>query len=46
MEFELDRRLDEAGRVGVGFTVSTVEVAPSAARIIEEQELELIGQEQ
>jgi hypothetical protein len=30
MEFELGRRLDEAERVGVGFTVPAVEVAPSA----------------
>jgi integrase len=46
MEFELARRLDEAERVGVGFTVPTVEVAPSAPRIIEKLELELVGQEQ
>jgi hypothetical protein len=46
MEFELDRRLDEAERVGVGFTVPTVEVAPSAPRISEEVELELVLQEQ
>ena len=41
MEFELDRRLDEAERVGVGFTVPSIEVAPSAPRISEEFELEL-----
>ena len=46
MEFELERRLDEAERVGVGFTVPTVEVAPSAPRISEEVELELVLQEQ
>jgi hypothetical protein len=46
MEFEFDRRLDEAERVGVGFTVPTIEVAPSAPRICEEVELELVGQEQ
>jgi len=45
MEFELVRRLDEAERVGVGFTVPTVEVAPSAPRISEEVELELALQE-
>ena len=45
-EFELDRRLDEAERVGVGFTVPSVEVAPSAPRISEEVELELAVQEQ
>jgi integrase len=46
MEFELDRRLDEAERVGVGFTVPIVEVAPSAPRICEEVVLELALQEQ
>jgi hypothetical protein len=46
MEFELDRRLDEAERVGDGSTVPTVEVAPSAPRISEEVELELVLQEQ
>ena len=46
MEFELDRRLDEAERVGVGFTVPSVEVAPSAPRISQEVELELALQEQ
>ena len=46
MEFELDRRLDEAERVGVGFMVASVEVAPSAPRISEEVELELALQEQ
>jgi integrase len=46
MEFELDRRLDEAERVGVGFTVPSVEVVPSAPRISEEVELELALQEQ
>jgi integrase len=35
MEFELERRLDEAERVGVGFAVLVVEVAPSAPRISE-----------
>jgi hypothetical protein len=43
MEFELDRRLDEAQRVGVGFTVPSIEVAP---RISEEVELELALQAQ
>src|ERR1700676_4124015 len=46
MEFELGRRLDEAERAGVGFTVPTVEVAPSAPRISEEVVLELELQEQ
>jgi len=46
MEFELERRLDEAKRVGVGFTVPSVEVAPSAPRISEEVLLELALQEQ
>jgi integrase len=46
MEFELDRRLDEAEKIGVGFTVPTIEVAPSAPRNNEELELELVGQEQ
>jgi integrase len=44
MEFELERRLDEAERVGVGFAVPTFEVAPSAPRISEEVELELVLQ--
>jgi len=46
MEFELDRRLGEAEEIGVGFTVPCIGVAPSAPRIAEELELELIGQEQ
>jgi hypothetical protein len=46
MEFELDRRLDEAERVRVGFTVPSIEVAPSAPRISEEVELELALQAQ
>jgi hypothetical protein len=46
MEFELERRLDEAERVGVGFAVPIVEVAPSAPRISEEVVLELALQEQ
>ena len=46
MEFELDRRLQEAEKIGVGFTVPSVEVAPSAPRISEGEELELVGQEQ
>jgi integrase len=46
MEFELDRRLREAEKVGVGFTVPSIEVAPSAPRNCEELELELVGQEQ
>jgi integrase len=46
MEFELNRRLDEAEKVGVGFSVPAVEVAPRAPRIIEKLELELVGQEQ
>jgi hypothetical protein len=46
MEFELERRFDEAERVGVGFAVPIVEVAPSAPRISEEVVLELALQEQ
>lgn len=46
MEFELDRRLEEAEKIGVGFTVPSIEVAPSAPRNSEELELELVGQEQ
>jgi integrase len=46
MEFELDRRLDEAERVGVGFTVPSIDVAPSAPRISGEVELELALQAQ
>ena len=46
MEFELERRLEEAERVGVGFAVPIVEVAPSAPRISEEVVLELALQEQ
>ena len=46
MEFELDRRLYEAARVRVGFTVPSIEVAPSAPRISEEVELELALQAQ
>jgi integrase len=46
MEFELERRLDEAERVGIGFAVPIVEVAPSAPRISEEVVLELALQEQ
>ena len=42
-EFELECRLDEADKIGVGFTVPSIEVAP---RISEEVELELVGQEQ
>lgn len=46
MEFELDRRLEEAERIGVGFTVPSVEtasIAPSAPRNSQELELELVG---
>jgi hypothetical protein len=43
MEFELGRRLDEAEKVGVGFAVPTIEVAPSAPRNREERELELVA---
>jgi integrase len=46
MEFELHRRLDETERVGVGFTLPTIKVAPSAPRISEKVELELALQEQ
>jgi hypothetical protein len=46
MGFALDRRLDETERVSLGFTVPSVEVAPSAPRISEEVELELALQEQ
>jgi integrase len=46
MEFELERRLQEAEKIGVGFTPPSIEVAPSAPRISEELELELVGQEQ
>jgi hypothetical protein len=46
MEFELQRRLDEAERVGFGFAIPIVEVAPSAPRISEEVVLELALQEQ
>ena len=46
MEFELERRLDEAEKIGVGFIVPAVEVAPSAPRSWEEVELELAVQEQ
>jgi len=46
MEFELHRRLDETERVGVGFTLPTIKVAPSAPRISEEVVLELALQEQ
>jgi hypothetical protein len=46
MEFELDRRLGEAEKIGVGFSVPSIELAPSAPRNCEEQELELAGQEQ
>ena len=46
MEFELERRLDEAERVGVGFAVPIAEGAPSAPRISEEVVLELALQEQ
>lgn len=44
MEFELDRRIEEAEKVGVGFTVPPTVVAPSAPRNREEQKLELVGQ--
>ena len=46
MEFELDRRLEEAEKIGVGFTVPSVEtasIAPSAPRNSQELELELVG---
>ncbi|MGH9648218.1 MAG: hypothetical protein ACRD4E_15520, partial [Bryobacteraceae bacterium] len=46
MEFELGRRLDETERVGVGFNVPSIAIAPSAPRISEEVELELVGQAQ
>ncbi|HYW99954.1 MAG TPA: hypothetical protein VE822_12645 [Candidatus Elarobacter sp.] len=45
MEFELDRRLEEAEKIGVGFTVPSVEIAsiaPSAPRNGQELELELV----
>jgi len=46
MEFELDRRLEEAEKIGVGFTVPSVEIssiARSAPRNSQELELELVG---
>jgi len=46
MEFELDRRLEEAEKIGVGFTVQSVEIssiARSAPRNSQELELELVG---
>lgn len=46
MEFELGRRLDETERVGVGFAIPTVEVAPnapSAPRISREVDLEKVA---
>jgi integrase len=46
MEFELERRLDEAEKIGIGFTVPSAEIAPSAPRISEELELELVEQTQ
>ena len=49
MEFELERRLDEAEKIGVGFIIPVVEVAPSAPsapRSWDEVELELAVQEQ
>jgi hypothetical protein len=46
MELELDRRLEEAEKIGVGFTVPSIEVGPSAPRNYDELELELVGQEQ
>ena len=46
MEFELDRRPGEAEKISVGFTVPSIEVAPSAPRISEEVVLELALQEQ
>ena len=46
MEFELERRLDEAEKIGVGFIIPAVEVAPSAPRSWDEVELELAVQEQ
>jgi hypothetical protein len=32
MEFELARRLGEAEKIGVGFSVPSIEIAPSAPR--------------
>jgi len=46
MEFELDRRIEEAEKVGVGFNVPSTVVAPSAPRNCEGQKLELVGQPQ
>ncbi len=46
MEFELDCRLEEAEKIGVGFTVPSIKVAPSAPRNCEELDLELVGQGQ
>jgi integrase len=49
MEFELERRLGEAEKIGAGFTVPSSEIAPnapSAPRISEELELELVEQTQ
>jgi integrase len=47
MEFELERRLGEAEKIGVGFTVPSIEIAPnapSAPRNCEELELESVLQ--
>ncbi len=46
MEFELECRLEEAEKIGVGFTVPSIKVAPSAPRNCEELDLELVGQGQ
>jgi integrase len=49
MEFELERRLGEAEKIGVGFTVPSSEIAPnapSAPRNCTELVLELVGQTQ
>jgi integrase len=46
LEFELDRRLEEAEKIGVGFSVPSTVVAPSAPRNCEELKLELVGQPQ
>jgi len=46
MEFELGRRLREAEKIDRGFTVPSIEVAPTAPRNCKGLELESVGQEQ
>jgi hypothetical protein len=47
MEFELGRRLGEAEKIGVGFTVPSIEIAPNApscSKISGESDVELVLQ--